>query len=479
MNTIQRIAKNMAVLFLARIASTLFGFFYVMYTARYLGPTNYGILAFALALNGIFGVITNFGFDPLTVREVARNKSLAKKYLANGIALKLLFGTLTFLVVTLVVNLLGYPEVTVKVVYLVTFSTIMAGVNNLFNDIYQAFEKMEFMSIGQILSSALSLAFALVGIKLNLDVLYFSMVYLIVNLIVLSYHIAVMIWKFVMPSIEVDVRFWRNVLREAWPFALTAMFISIYYWIDSVMLSYIKGDEVVGWYNAAYRLVINLSFIPGIVNMVVFPVMSIFHISSKHSLHLVFEKYFKFMLAIGIPLGIGTTLLADRIIVTIFSSEYIPSIQALQVLIWAMVCVFAKLPFVRLLESIDKQSIVAKVTGIGMVENVILNLMIIPKFSYIGASITTLITEITVTTLVIASVYKSGYGIRKKHFLMYISKPFISSGLMGFFVWRLSHVTRNLMILIVLSIFLYSGGMFIIKGIDKEDLGYLSKLKVR
>lgn len=53
MNTVQRIAKNMMVLITARILSMLFGFFYVMYTARYLGPANYGILAFALALNGI------------------------------------------------------------------------------------------------------------------------------------------------------------------------------------------------------------------------------------------------------------------------------------------------------------------------------------------------------------------------------------------------------------------------------------------
>ena len=165
MNTVQRIAKNMAVLFIARIVSMLFGFFYVMYTARYLGPANYGILSFALALSGIFGVIANFGLDPLTVREVARDKSLARKYLANGIVLKLMFGSLTFLIVFLVVNLLGYPEITRKVVYIITLSTIIAGISNLFNDIYQAFERMEFMSIRQVLQSALSLVFAITAIS--------------------------------------------------------------------------------------------------------------------------------------------------------------------------------------------------------------------------------------------------------------------------------------------------------------------------
>lgn len=108
----------------------------------------------------------------MTVREVARDKTLARKYLANGLVLKLLFGTLTFLIVFVVVNLLGYPEITRKVVYIITLSTIIAGLNNLFNDIYQAFERMEFISIGQILQSVCSLIFAIIAIKLGLNVVY-------------------------------------------------------------------------------------------------------------------------------------------------------------------------------------------------------------------------------------------------------------------------------------------------------------------
>ncbi|MBW9223430.1 flippase, partial [Methanothermococcus sp. SCGC AD-155-E23] len=278
MKEIQRILKNLSVLSLARIVSMFFGFLYTVYTARYLGPASYGILAFALALNGIFGVIANFGLDPLTVREVARNKNLAGKYLANGIVLKLLFGCLTFLIVFVVVNLLGYPEITKKVVYLITIFTILGGINNLFYSIYQAFEKMEFISIGQILQSVLLLIFAIVGIKFNFDVVYFALIYLLANLIILIYNIIVTLWKFLKPEIGVDFIFWRDILREAYPFALTTIFVSIYYWIDSVMLSYIKGDEVVGWYNAAYRLILVLLVIPGIYFMVVYPVMSRFFI---------------------------------------------------------------------------------------------------------------------------------------------------------------------------------------------------------
>lgn len=473
MNTVQRIAKNMVVLFVARIVSMLFGFFYVMYTARYLGPANYGILAFALALNGIFGVIANFGLDPLTVREVARDKSLARKHLANGIVLKLIFGSLTFLIVFLVVNLLGYPEITRKVVYIITISTIIAGISNLFNDIYQAFERMEFMSIGQILQSVLSLVFAITAIRLGLNVVYFAMIYLIVNLIVLGYHVVITTRKFLKPKIEVDLSFWRSVVREAWPFALSAVFISIYYWMDSVMLSYMKGDEVVGWYNAAYRIISVLMTIPSLYVTTIFPVMSRLFKFSGH-LDYIYKRSIKYMLLISIPIVIGGTLLADRIVLLIFGSEYTPSITALQVLIWSFL--FASIGGVSgyLLNSINKQTTLTKIVGCGMILNVVLNIFLIPNYSYIGAGIATDLTRFFVILIEFIILSKIGFSLRDRTFLDGALKIIISSLIMAYFIERFKNT--NLLLLIILSALLYFTTLYLIKGLDKEDISLMRRV---
>ncbi|BAA29507.1 flippase [Pyrococcus horikoshii] len=416
MNTVQRIAKNMAVLFLARIVSMLFGFFYVMYTARHLGPANYGILSFALALNGIFGVIANFGLDPLTVREVARDKTLARKYLANGLVLKLLFGTLTFLIVFVVVNLLGYPEITRKVVYIITLSTIIAGLNNLFNDIYQAFERMEFISIGQILQSVCSLIFAIIAIKLGLNVVYFAVIYLIVNSIVLGYHVVITTWKFLKPKIEVDFNFWKSVVREAWPFAVTSIFVSIYYQIDIVMLSYMKGDKIVGWYNAAYRLVLILLIIPQIYFATVYPVMSKFYSISKDSLRSIFERSFKYMMIIGISIGLGITLLADKIILLVYGDEFAPATIALQILVWSEVISFVNIVFANLLNATNNSLLNTKQTLISAILNVILNFILIPKYSYIGAGLATVLTKIVSLIILIKFIKRLDFMPRLKWF---------------------------------------------------------------
>lgn len=473
MNTAQRIAKNMAVLSVARIASMLFGFFYVMYTARYLGPTNYGILSFALALTGIFGVIANFGLDPLTVREVARDKSLAKKYLANGIVLKLMFGGLTFLIVFSVVNLLGYPDVTRKVVYVITLSTIVAGVSNLFNDIYQAFERMEFMSIGQVLQSALSLAFAITAIKLGLSVVHFAMIYLIVNLIVLGYHVAVTTWKFLKPKIKVDLRFWKNILREAWPFALSSIFVGIYFWVDSVMLSYMKGDEVVGIYNAAYRLVYTLLFIPRIYFTTIYPLLSRMHLESKEGLKFAYNRSLKYFTVLGIFIGVATVLFSREIILLIYGKAYEASIPALKILIWAVVFSFMAHSTLCTLNSINKQIIYTKATALGAILNFVLNIFAIQKWSYIGASITTVVTEAL------------GFFIMFVYLMLYFREPLtsyhwivklapIALGSVGVY-YLTSKISHNIVVLFLGYMLGYGLGTLLFKVIDNTDFNLLKK----
>jgi len=390
---IQRILKNLSVLSLARIVSMFFGFLYTVYTARYLGPANYGILAFALALNGIFGVIANFGLDPLTVREVARNKNLAGKYLANGIVLKLLFGCLTFLIVFVVVNLLGYPEITKKVVYLITIFTILGGINNLFYSIYQAFEKMEFISIGQILKSVLLLVFAIVGIKFNFDVVYFALIYLLANLIILIYNIIVTLWKFLKPRIGFDFEFWKSVLNEAWPFALSSVFVGMYYYTDSVMVGTLKGDFDVGIYNAAYRLSSIFLYIPQLYSLIIFPILSKKYITDLEKFRLISLLYTWIIGSLGVFISIVGYLLAPILILIVYGEKYILSIPVFKILIISIGLSYFTYPLGLILDASNYQKINMYIMFFSIILNAFLNFIFINFYGVVGAAMATLITR--------------------------------------------------------------------------------------
>jgi len=394
MTSIQRIAKNMAVLLLARIINMLLGFFYVMYTARYLGPNNYGILAFALALNGIFGVLVNFGLDPLTIREVARNQKLAEKYLSNGIVLKLAFGGLTLGIIWLVVNALNYPSLTRKVVYIITLSTIIAGINNLFNDIYQAFERMEYMAIAQILQSALSVGLAITAIELKLGVLEFALIYLIVNMVVLGYQIMITSQKFVKPTIETDVEFWRNMLREAWPFLIIGVSSALYYYTDSFMIFVFKGKFETGIYNAAYRLALVLGIIPTIYNRVMYPYISKEFKHRSEILPKILVGSITGMGALALLGGITILITAKWIVMTVYGSEYSKSTIPFIFISWAILFGYLNGVIGTFLDAIGHQRENGYRMLAGTLVNVGLNAFMIPAYGAVGAAISTLLARI-------------------------------------------------------------------------------------
>ena len=447
-----------------------------MYTARYLGAERFGSLSFALAFTGLFGIFADLGLQQLTVREVARDKSLAERYLGNLAAMKLILVGLTYILIAVAINLLGYPEKTIKIVYLIALAVIVARFCTIFYAIFQAYEKMEYQSLGQILNSILMLGGAFFAISKRFDIIGFAYIYVIANIIVLIYASAICTWNLFLPRIKFDFGFWKPAIKEALPFGLTGIFVTIYYYTDTVMLSLMvsNANEVIGWYNAAYKLILVFLLIPIAYFTAIFPVISRLYKTSKDSLNFIYERSFKFMIILAIPIGVVTTLLANEIILLIFGWEYMPAVAALRILVWSSVFIFVGSVFSRLFESINRQGIVTKIAAIFAILNVFLNMLLIPKYSYIGASITTVITMFAALVLSYIWSLKLDYPLQKKQ-LLDTGKVAIGSVLAGIFIKLLN---LNLLGSILLFGLLYFIVLCAFKVIRKDDTNLFKRIIV-
>ncbi|KKG56894.1 flippase [Methanosarcina mazei] len=466
MSTINNITKNAFFLLLAQIINLSLGFIYFIYMARYLGSAEFGIISFSIAFCGIFGIFIDFGLSKLMTREISRNKYLAPKYLGNILIIMLLIGITNLLLIIFIINILDYSwnkALTVCVMYLAMFS---GTYTNIFNSMFQSFQRMEYQAIGGILNSIFMFVGVFIAIYNKCTTVEFAGIYVIANIIQLSFSVFMCNSRFIVPKVEIDFNFWAKVVKEAFPFGLSFVFITIYYWVDSVMLSFLQNDEAVGLYNVPYRLIKVLLIIPAVSNIILFPLMSQYYVTSKEYLNQIVQKYFRFMGAIGIPIGVGTTLLADKIILTIFGNQYIDSIISLKILVWSSVFIFLSDPLARLLESSNKQSIVARITFICMVENIILNLIAIPKYSYVGASATTLITELTALLLFIWYTHNLNIGLSKKSFFDLV-KVILSSLTMSTIIVTFNNL--NLYCLVTMSIICYFLTVYILKFFDESD----------
>jgi len=471
MNTVQRIAKNTGVLLIAQLASYIIGFFFVMYTARYLGAAGFGILSFALAFTGIFGVFSDLGLSTLTVREVARDKTLASKYLGNIAVMKVILVVVTFGLIAITINILGYPEQTIEVVYLVALSVIFGAFSGMFNSVFQAYERMEYQSLGQIMSSALLLSGALLAISQGFSVVGFASIYFVVSAVVLGYSFIVCAWKFVLPKIEVDWSFWKPTIKMALPFSFTIIIAGMFFNIDIVMLSVMKGDEFAGWYRAAVTLVLIIISAAASFIYAIFPITSKLFVSAKDNLRTALEKSSKYLFIIALPISAGIFLLADRFILLIYGAEFVPATIALQILSLYLPLRVISHVTGWTLASINREPLRTLSAGIALSSNVCLNFILIPIFGIAGAGTATVISQILLFTLYFHFVAKHFHRLPLHRIAL---KPCVSCLVMAVFI--LTFAGANLFILIALSAVIYFTILGVLKTFDSDDKKILNDL---
>lgn len=465
MNAVQTIAKNTSALTLMSIVTMILGLIFTVSLARCFGDIAFGKYSFAVAFTSLFAVLLDLGFNQLTIREVARDKTLAKKYMGNLLTIKLFLSIIFCILVVAVVNLMHYPSDTKMIVYIFGAYTILTSFGGLFRAIFRAFEKMEYESFLSIVEKIIVVSIGLTLLFLGYDLIEVVSVYLLGGTANVILSLIVAVKKFAKPEFEVDFAFWKQSIINAIPFGLTAIFVVMYVRIDTVMLSMMIGDAPVGWYNIAVTLVLGLTFIPGVFLSAVFPVFSRLYVSSIDSLKNAYEKSFKYLFIIHVPIAIGTTLLADKFILIIYGDQFIHSAVALQILIWWNVLGALNWLLSTVLQSINKQKLSVYSTVIGAIFNIIANLFFIPIMSYVGASITTVITEIVLFILLYCFV--STYLCRLP-LLKVTSKTIASGTVMGIGIYYIQ--SFNSFIVVAIAGLIYFSALVAFGGISAEDI---------
>lgn len=473
MNTAQRIFKNTGVLFIAQIINYALAFFYTIYLARYLGVDEFGVLSFGLSFTLIMGVTADLGLSILAVREISRDKSVSSSYIGNIVILKAVLCSVTMGLIVLLINILNYPFQTIYVVYILAFWMIFTSFTQLFYSVFQAYEKMEYQAVGTILYSIILLFGIFYGIFNNFNILWFASIYLISGLITLISVLLIYLIKFPRIHLKINWNFWKSKIILALPLSIASIFSTIAFRVDTVLLSLLQGDAAVGWYAASYKIIEVLLFIPLVYNAAIFPVLSKFFVSSHKSIQLIYVKSIKYLIILGLPIAAGITILSNDVILLLYQSAYTPSVLALQILVWTIPILFLTTIFGVILISINKQILTIRLTFIYMIFNIVANIVVIPQFSYLGASVVTVLTELVGFILLY---YYLSKLICYVPIGKYVWKPALATIIMAVFM---SVTNLNIFILVPTSTILYLGLLILFKTFSDGDIDLIKKLVAR
>ena len=473
MTTVQTIAKNTSWLVIADIANKLLLFVLFIFMARYLGDVGFGKYSFAVTFAGLFAILSDLGMGGLLTREVARDKNSVGKYFGNVSLIKTLLSVIVYVLIVITINLMNYPADTKLAVYILGFYVLFDSFTlNFFCPIYRAFEKMEYEALVKVIKNFIIVALGLLVIYLDLGFVALVSAFLVGSIFGFVVGLLVVAKRFTKPKIEIDFEFCKEFVNKALPFAMAGIFVPIYFNIDKVMLSVMKGDAAVGWYSGATTLVYALLIIPSAFNGSIFPIMSRWYITDKNSLKVLYEKSFKYLLMLALPIAVGTTILADRIVLLVLGEEFVNSIIVLQILVWVLVFMFLNNLIGSVLGAINKQMVGATFAGVAALLNILLNLLLIPEFGGVGAAIATIATEgvgfICICHYVSTHMYKiSAHRV--------VVKPLVASLVMGLFL-VLTFKDVNLVLIVFSAILIYVISTLFIKGFTKEDLHLIRQL---
>lgn len=475
MSEIKTLFKNISWVASSQLIVNICAFLWTIAIARYLGVNDYGILSFAISFTVLLGMGTDIGMSTYTTRKLSQDKSKTQKFINNLIPFKIILSLVIFILTALILFLWGYNKLTIEVALIISIETIFICMIKFIGGVFQAYENQKINSIGEMITSVLLLLFTLLIVVLDLGLVAVALSYALAYLAFLIYMVLNMNRSFGIPKFEFDLSFWKDIAIKSIPFGLSIFFYTVYFSIDVVMIKFLSGNYATGIYNAAYKIVSVFVAFYVIYQYVIFPLMSKLYAENTNLLKVSFEQSFKYSLLILLPINIGVYLYSPYIINLIYSSKYALASPAMQILIWTVVFLFINGVATSLLNSIGKELSVTKIYLVTAIFNIILNYLTIPIWSYIGASITTVLSEILILVLMLCSISKTEY--RPDFLLLKTIIKLIICGFILFIVLYLINV--SLWLAIPIGLIVYILALIITKTIDDTDKYIINELLKR
>lgn len=471
MSQIKTIFKNMSWVMISQILVSILGFFWTILIARYLGVEKYGIIGFATSIVGIFSITLDLGVTSYIVRQIATDNGTAHKNLGNVFPLKCLLSIGTFVLLFIVLILMKYDELTITITLLFMINSIVQTIISTINGSFQAFEKMKYQGIGNTLLNVLLFIFIIISIYTDLGIMGITISYIIANVIGLIYEYYAFNKHIIKPKFEFDRTFCKNLIKSSIPFAITSILFTIYYSIDIVMLNSMVGSYATGLYNATFKLISVVTLFYGIYASVIFPVMSKLFKNDAELLIISYEKSIKYLMTIIIPIAIATVFYSTDIMTFIYGHKYDAGAPILVILIWTACLLFANGAGNTLLNASHKEVSVTKIYSIAAIFNVIMNFILIPYLSYIGAAITTVLSDILIFIIQKYTIHRLGYKPNNR--LYYdLGKIILSSLILGIALYFLK---LNMWVALPVGILIYFAVLIIFRTF-KNDKDIINEL---
>lgn len=460
----RKIAYNVLASSLSKILATVLALISIGFITRYLGKEGFGNYATVLAFLSFFAAISDLGLYHIATREISRTGADEKKIIGNIFSIRLLSAAAILALAPLFAWVFPYPPEVKRGIVIMAASFIFSSGYQVLNGIFQKNLAMDRVVFGELIGKFIQTTFIILAVKMNLG--FDWIMASLLGYMIISFSI-IFKWsrKYLKFTPQFDLVYWKKFLKESLPMGVVAIITFCYFKMDTILLSVIKGGSDVGIYNAAYKVIENITFFPAMVIGLVLPIMSKNIFTDRKEFENVSNKTFKFFVLLVVPLIVGTLFLSDGIINLIGGAGFAESGRVLQILVFALAFIFFGHFFNAILIVGNLQKKLMYVLGCAAVINIILNLWLIPKFSYSAAAAVSVLTELLVVIFAFCLTFRNIKYFPK---LEKLPNIFFAGLLMALFLFLFSEI--NFFLRALGSVVLYVILLWFLKAIKTSEI---------
>ncbi|MFZ2154475.1 MAG: flippase [Candidatus Moraniibacteriota bacterium] len=396
----RKIAYNVISSSIAKFLATFLALVNIGFITRYLGVTGFGYYATVLAFFSFFGAILDLGLYSIATREISRPEADEKKILSNVFSLKLCSVSLLVIIVPVLLFFLPYPQEVKQGILIIAISYAFSSSYMVFNGVFQKNLRMDKVVMVELVGKIIQVIIVAAVVKNDWGFAGIIGSVLVSAMLTFS-GVILLSRQYIKFSLEFDFKYWKKFLKMSLPVGISAFVTFLYFKMDTIILSFLKGSEAVGIYNMAYKIIENITFFPGMMVGLILPLMSVYVFSDKKKFSKIINKTNKVFFLITVPLVVGTLFLAEDIIKIIGGEQFVISTNVLRILIISLAFIFFGNLFNSILLVANLQKKLMYILSFCAAFNIALNFILIPLYSYMGAAITSVLTELLVVALTI------------------------------------------------------------------------------
>jgi len=430
-----RVAKNTVAQLVAMGSTIISKLLITIVIGRVFGPAAVGDFAFVITFSTLFNFLASLGLPVALIRETATHRQEVDRYAGNSVTLVGLTGLATIPLMWAVSALLGKPAVIQQAVVLAGIALACDGLAQTLGGVFNGLERMELAAAVIIAQETTFALFGAAVILLHQPLLWVYAVYvpsrlagLLMGLVLYRRSLGHWLrprsnWPFI-----------RQLVRISIPYAASVALAPVYVRIDVVMLYMFQNSADVGLYEAATSIFYRFTVFARMFTNALLPLMAREFATQEKRIRTYLHAAARYLAAFGIPLTVWCVILADQLIALLFGEQFETSALIFRLLAPLITLRFLSNALVTALTAANRQTSRSIIIALAAVGNIAMNLYALPRYSYLGATITSILTEVLFFTASYVALRRDIPRPLGRRFLL---KPAAAGTLMAAVTWLL------------------------------------------